>query len=184
MLTKPQKQEQVQIGKKLLAENRNIVFADFSGVGIELLKKLKSELKKGQAVFKVIKKRLFKISLKETGIEFDPTQFPAQVGMVFIPNELTDSASVIYKFIKELAKGKKEFKILGAYDVAKKAFLTAEEFTIVAKLPPREVLLGQLVGVLAGPIRAFMYVIDQLSKRQPAAATVAGGTETMVERTN
>lgn len=180
MLTKSQKKEQVKIGRKLLSENRNIVFADFSGVGVELIRKLKSNLKTSQAVFKVIKKRLFKIALKEQGIDFDPTQFPAQAGIIFIPKELTDSASVIYKFIRELAKEKKEFKILGAYDAAKRAFLTGEEFTVIAKLPSREVLLAQVVGMMAAPIRAFMYIVDQLSKRQPAAA-VTGSSGTMVE---
>lgn len=181
MLTKSQKKDQVDIGKKFIAENRNIVFADFSGVSIELTKKLKKELKKSKASFKVIKKRLFKISLKEAGIDFDPTQFPSQVGMIFIPNELSESAGLIYKFVKELAKEKKEFKILGVYDKEGKTFISAEEFVIIAKLPSREVLLSQLVGVLTGPIRAFMYVIDQVSKRQPVAASAAGDVHTTVE---
>jgi len=35
----------------------------------------------------------------------------------------------------------------------------------IGTLPPREVLLAQLLGVLAGPIRSFMYLLDEKAKR-------------------
>ena len=59
---------------------------------------------------------------------------------------------------------------MGAYDSVEKKFLNLEEFTVIAKLPSKEVLLAQLVGTVSGPLRAFMYVIDQLSKRTPVQA--------------
>ena len=34
----------------------------------------------------------------------------------------------------------------------------------VGSLPSRDVLLGRVVGVLAGPIRAFMYVLSEKAK--------------------
>jgi ribosomal protein L10 len=118
--------------------------------------------------------------LKEQGIDFDPTQFPSQVGMIFVPGELSESASVIYKFAKELAKEKKELKILAAYDLKKKAVISAEEFTVIAKLPSREVLLAMVMGAMTGPIRKLMYLLIELGK-QPSFAPKAGGSEKMVE---
>jgi large subunit ribosomal protein L10 len=165
MLTKQQKTEQVKKGTELLKKSQNLVFADFTGVNIESLKQLKKELKKVGADFRVIKKRLLKIALKEMGIDFDPVQFEAQVGTIFIPNELTSAAAPIYKFSKELTKKKIDFKILGAYDLLKKLSLDSQQFTVIAKLPSREILLAQLVGVLAGPIKALMYVLEQKSKK-------------------
>ncbi|MDP3901490.1 MAG: 50S ribosomal protein L10 [bacterium] len=165
MLTRAEKKEYIDLGKDLAQKSKALVFADFSGISTADIRKLKSELKKLGANFKVIKKRLLKLSLKEAGIDVDPTQFDSQVGTVFANDDLISVAAPIYKFSKELAKSKKDFKILGAYDSVEKSFLDADQFTIIAKLPSREVLLAQLVGMMAGSIRAFMYIVDQLSKK-------------------
>ena len=165
MKTKAQKSNELDLGKDLLNKNQSVIFADFTGVGTAFINKLKKELKKSGSVFKVIKKRLLKIAMQKSGLDFDPTQFEAQVGAVFLPGEVSSGAGVVYKFSRELAKEKKDFKLLGAYEISKKSFLNAEQFLVIAKLPSREVLLGQLVGVLSGPIRAFMYVLQEKAKK-------------------
>jgi len=165
MKTKAQKAQEIDSTKELLSENQSVIFADFTGVSFEHLKKLKSELKKAGATFKVVKKRLLKIAFKTLGLDFDPTQFESQVGIVAIPGDLSSGAGIAYKFSKSLAKEKKEFKFLGAYEIPERNFLNAEQFLAIAKLPSREVLLAQLVGVLSGPIRAFMYVLQERSKK-------------------
>src|SRR4029079_15697131 len=69
MKTKAQKSAELQEGKKLLSASKNVVFADFTGIGIELLKRLKKELKKNGATFRVLKKRLLRIAMKESGFD-------------------------------------------------------------------------------------------------------------------
>ncbi len=175
MKTKVQKAEEIKVGKKLISESKSVVFVDFGGVSFMMLGRLKKELKKTGAAFKVLKKRLLRIAFKESGMDFDPTQFETQAGSIFVPGELSDgTAAAVYKFKKDLAKEKRELKILGAYDAVAKRFLSAEEFTVIAKLPSREALLGQLASVLTGPIRAFMYVLTEMSK-QPSPATASVG---------
>lgn len=165
MKSKQQKSKEIESGKDLLGKNQTVVFADFTGTAFEDLKRLKSELKKVGGVFKVVKKRLLKIAFQKQGIEFDPTQFESQVGSVFLKGELTSAASTVYKFQKDLTKAKKPFKVLGAYEIPKKNFLNAEQFLVIAKLPSREVLLGQVLGMFTAPLRSFMMIVDQLSKR-------------------
>jgi large subunit ribosomal protein L10 len=183
MKTKVQKSAEIKEASELLGKYENLIFTDFTGVSFEFLKKLKKELQKSGAMFKVIKKRLLKVAMKEKGIEFDPVQFEAQVGTIFVPKTLSESAAVIYKFAKEVAKEKKEFKILGAFEILGAKFLSAEEFTVIAKLPSREVLLGMVLGAMTGPLRAFMYLLQELAKRTPTAvATGAGDGTKMVEQ--
>ena len=165
MLNKVQKRQQIDLGLAKIKKSRCLVFLDFSGVTVEELKKLKTELRKAGATFQVIKKRLLKLAMKEAGFDFDPLQFDLQVGTIFVPEDLTSVAAAIYKSWKEISKTKKNFKILGVYNLAEKSFLAPEEFVTIAKLPGREALLGMLVSVLAGPIRAFMYVLQERSKK-------------------
>jgi len=175
MLTKDQKKKIIHDTVKLLRESKNLVFVDFSGIDTTSINKLKQELKKAAATYKVTKKTLLKLALKELGVDFDPLQFRAQVGGVFVPDDLSSVASTIYKFSKELAKAKKNFQILGNYDFERRAFMGVEEFTTIAKLPSREALLTQMVGILSGPIRAFMYIVNELSKKTPAETKASAG---------
>src|SRR5688500_4357006 len=103
MLTKAQKKEHVELSGKKIKASKNLVFADFSGVGTADVNNLKNELRKAGAEFKVVKKRLLKIALKEAGIEFDPSTSKAPIATVYTPTDLTAVAAPIYKFTKELA---------------------------------------------------------------------------------
>ena len=171
MLTKTQKKESVSLSAKQIKASKNIVFADFKGVATKDINQLKIELRKANATLKVIKKRLLKIALKETGVEFDPTQFKAPIATIFAPNDLTSVAGPIYKFTKDLAKKKVNFTVVGVYDNEKKVVISDKDFITIAKLPGREALLGLVLGAMTGPLRAFMYIVDQLSKKQAALAT-------------
>lgn len=165
MLTKEQKKKQVAIGTEFLNKSKALVFADFTNVDTASINKLKAALKNLGANFKVIKKRLLNIVAKNAGLDFDPLQFEAQVGTVFSEGDLSLVAGAVYKFSKDLAKEKKDFKILGAYDLVDKSYLDTAQFILIAKLPSREVLLTQVLGGIIGPFRAFMYLLLELNKK-------------------
>jgi large subunit ribosomal protein L10 len=169
MLNKEQKKKQVTLAGDLIKNSKTLIFADFTGVDTASIRKLKLDIKKTGAAFKVIKKRLLNIAFKNTGVNFDPLQFSAQVGTFFLPEDLSSAAGIIYKFAKELAKSKKEFKVLSAYDVVNKIAISIDEFNAIAKLPSREVLLAMVMGAITGPIRAFLYILSELSKKQESS---------------
>lgn len=173
MLTKAQKKQHIDKSAELTKVSKTLVFADFTGVDTASVRRLKIEVKKAGAIFKVFKKRLLNITLKELGVAFDPMQFKGQIGTFFIPEDLSSVAATIHKFAKELAKSKKNFIVLGAYDMANKQAVSVEEFTSIAKLPGREVLLSMVIGGVTGPLRAFMYLLGELAKKQPAAPVAA-----------
>ncbi|MDO8601956.1 MAG: 50S ribosomal protein L10 [bacterium] len=185
MLTKAQKKEHVELSAKKIKASKNIVFADFSGVGTADVNNLKKELRKAGAEFKVVKKRLLKIALKEAGIEFDPSATKAPIATVYTPTDLTSVAGPIYKFSRELVKRKINFKVLAAYDAEAKKLLNTAEFTVIAKLPNRETLLAMVIGAMTGPLRAFMSIVDQLAKRtdnkQPTTNNATSTAEIKVE---
>lgn len=162
MKTKQQKKEQLEEGAKLLKKSKVLLFADFTKLTAEEVRRLRRELTKAGAKMFVIKKRLLGILMKEKGYDVDIKKFGFSVGTVFSPDELESISAPFYKFFKEL-KVEKE-KVLGGYDVTAKRFVEPAEVAFIGELPPREVLLGQFLGLLSSPIRSFMYVLDQKSK--------------------
>lgn len=161
MLNKAQKKEQVSLGTKEIAGSQSLIFADFGGVPTGDIRALKTTLRAAGAKFKVFKKRLLRVALKDSGIDVDPTQFEAQVGTIFAPKAIYDVAGGVAKFARDLLKNtKKEFKILGGYDTKEKKFFDGSAMAIIAKLPPREVLLTQIAVMLGMPIKKVMTALN------------------------
>ncbi|MBI5220895.1 MAG: 50S ribosomal protein L10 [Candidatus Liptonbacteria bacterium] len=163
MKTKQQKKTELDKAEQLLAESKVLVFTDFSKVPTEELRKLRRDLRQAGAPLLVIKKRLLNVLFKQKGHQLDTTRFDGAVGTVFSTGALENVAATIYKFFRGLKL--EANKILGAYDIGTRTYLEAANVTMIGQLPPREVLLGQLVGMLAAPIRSFMFVLDQQSKK-------------------
>jgi len=161
MKTKSQKSEELEKGKDLLAKSEFLVFTDFTKVGAEDLRRFRMELRKVGAGFLVIKKRLLGILLKGHSADFDMKKNKLSLGTVFAP-DIEKSAGTVYKFFKEL-KVEKE-KILGGYDLKQKAEMSPAVVLAIGQLPPREVLLSQLLGMIAAPIQSLLYVLSERSK--------------------
>ncbi len=172
MKTKAQKNEELTKGRELLKQSQAVLLMDFSKVKTADLKKLRQELKAAGNPLLVIKKRLLGVLLKDHAMEFQGGDFKAPVGAVFATS-LEAAASSVYKFFSGLEKDKKldvsaSVKILGGYDLVMKTQIPQERLVMIGKLPSREVLLAQLLGMLAAPIRSFLYVLDQKSKVETA----------------
>jgi large subunit ribosomal protein L10 len=160
--TKTQKVEAVKSGVEELKKSQTVIIADFTGVPVNDINTLRKTLIGMGAAFTVVKKRLLKIVFEKEGMEFDPKKFAGQTGVVFSPKDIVETAGAVYQF----AKTKKDkFKILGGFEVKEKKFIDGADVKRIGQLPGREVLLGQLVGMLVTPIRQLLYVLDQQSKK-------------------
>ncbi len=181
MKTKVQKTEELTRAKVLLEKSRALIFADFSKITAEDTRKLRTELKKSGANFLVIKKRLLGLLLKEKGIDADLTKFKMSVGTIFAEGDIEKAAGPAYQFFSKLdvpEGGAKDVWIkhlLGGYDTKSGTAIDAQQVIYIGKLPPREVLLAQLLGMLTAPIRSFMYVLDQKSKMGGGGAAASVG---------
>jgi len=152
MLTREQKRQQIDAGAAELKQSRTLVFADFTGVKFGDLKKLRHTLRQAGAKFRVFKKRLLRIALKETGVDFNPEQFESQLGTVFAPGDIYGLAGAIHKL--------GSLKILGGFNLGEQRFITAEEFMKIARLPSREALLGQLAMLFTIPMKKLLVVFN------------------------
>ncbi|MBI5732255.1 MAG: 50S ribosomal protein L10 [Candidatus Magasanikbacteria bacterium] len=156
MLTKLQKAKQIEIGRKLIEESRSLIFVDFGGVSVKNLENLRRKLKEVCAHLKVIKKRLLRIAFENRNLDFNPERFELQAGTIFSPKEIYEVAGLVLK---------SGVKVLGGYDLELKDYFDAEKVKFFGNLPSREILLGQLAGMLAAPMRMFMYVLQERSKK-------------------
>lgn len=165
MLTKQQKAQQIEDGSETIKNSQGLFFADFTGIATADLRNLRLVLKEIGGKFQVIKKRLLKLALKKTGADLDPTKFESQVGTIFVSGDIYSAASRVYKLIKELAKAKKDLKILGGLDITNQKEMSAEDFVVIAKLPSREQLLTQIAVMLTMPVKKVMMALNERAKK-------------------
>jgi large subunit ribosomal protein L10 len=165
MKTKAQKSEELKKGAELLDKSAAVIFVDFANVKTADMKTLRRDLKKAGSPLFIMKKRILALMMKQKGMELG--EMPkTSVGAVFA-SDLESVSSSVYKFFKQLETDKKVegLKIVGGYDVKNNRPLLKNEMVAIGSLPPREVLLAQLLGMMAAPIRSFLYVLDQKSKK-------------------
>jgi len=157
MLTKNQKKVVIENETSNLKNSQSIVFIDFTKVKTGDLNSFRKVVREAGGELKVIKKKLLRIAMKEAGIDFNPEIFESQVGTIFSKNEVFVMAGPSYRFSTA--------KILGGYDISGNRFIPAEEVIMLGSLPPREVLLGQLVGMIASPIKSLMFVLKERASK-------------------
>lgn len=167
-MIKQEKKELVKVLTKEFGEADNYYFADFTGINAHDVTRLRAELRAEKARMKVVKNRLLARILQGLDLEVPDTDF------------LRGSTAVIYSLddvlvparkVSEFAAEDVPIKFKGAFLEGR--FLTVEEVERLAKIPSREGLLSQLVGlfegmksalvsVLAAKMQEFVGVLDSL----------------------
>lgn len=169
MKTRIQKQQDVKEAGELIGKSKTLVFTDFGKVSAEDMRKLRHEVKGAGGKLTVVKKRLLNVALKEKGIDYDLRQFEGSVGTIFAEGTIDTIAGTVHRFFSALgatalAREESAKKILGGFDLEKKEALDRATVIAVGKLPSREVLLGQVLGMLAAPMSQLLYTLQQKSE--------------------
>mgnify|MGYP001597087411 FL=1 len=153
MLNKAQKQKLVEELVDKFQRQKIAIFSDFHGVSVSKAQQLRRLLKKDGAEYRVAKKTLLDRALEAIGFSLRTKEMKGEIGVAFGYGDEIAPAKTLFKF----SKGNETFKILGGFLGAKT--LSDKEVLTLAKLPSREVLLGQLLGVLRSPIRGLVSVL-------------------------
>ena len=136
-----------------------VFLIDFVGLKALELNNLRQALKKLGANLRVIKKTLAKIAFRQTTFDFGP--FDSHTGSLALVTAKADEIEIA-KAITKSRKEKEALKILGGFIKEKDQvrFLDREMIMFVARIPSREVLLGQLAGVLQSPIGGLVATLN------------------------
>src|SRR3990167_8556720 len=149
MITKTKKSEIIKDLSDKLSRKKIAIFSDFHGVSVAKLQSLRRLLKKTGGEYKVAKKTFFDRAFSGSGITLKAKELQGELGIAFGYEDEVSIAKTLFKFSKE----NETFKILG------NRLLEDKEIVALAKLPAREILLGQLVGVLQSPMRGLAVVL-------------------------
>ena len=154
-LTKQQKQEIVVNLKDKLQRQKAVAFVNYKGINVKDLFALRRDLKKEGVEFKVLKKTLIDLALKESGLEnISVKDFDGQIALAFGYNDEIAPARLLYKF----SKTNKSLSLLGG--ILTNNFIDKEGIINLANLPSRKELLGILAGTMNAVMSGFVRVLS------------------------
>lgn len=166
MRSKTKKAEDLQKGKDALSSAQTLVLLDFAKTPASDMNVLRRSLEGVGAKLQVLRKTLLGIMLKEKEIPLDVSSYDGQVGAVFAQSEITESAGTISRFMKERKDTLGDFGMISGYDIAAERSYDAAEMLRIGNLPSREILLAQFVGMVAAPLRSFLYVLQGIAEQK------------------
>ena len=162
MISKKVKSEVISEVKKEVAQAGSVVFVNFHGLDVAKTTNLRRELKEKGVGYKVVKKTLLRRAIddstKEVAIAGEMPELPGEIAIAYGVAQFSPAKGV-YDFQTKVKEG---LKIIGG--IFDHKFISGEEMTKIAMIPSREVLYGQLVGMLAFPMRGLVVTLDQISK--------------------
>lgn len=153
-VTRARKNEQLQAFKDSIGQSQAIVVADYRGLTVSQLEKLRRLLREQGASFMIGKKTLMALALQELKRPTPTDALAGPVGFAFLGDDLAAGAKVLRDFSKEAGE---QFKILGG--VLGNSVIDAAGATALADMPSREVQLAQLLGAIAAPMNSLAGLI-------------------------
>ncbi len=132
-------------------EAAEAIFAvDYRGISVPQAAELRSRLREADASFRIVKNRLTKIAADEAGEERLAELLQGPTALAFVRGDTAQAAKAITTFNKEHEVLTYKGGFMDATSLDETAFKS------IAKLPGREVLNGQLAGVVASPLTGLV----------------------------
>lgn len=134
------------------------ILADYRGLSVSQLQDLRAKLRPADSEFRVAKNTLVRIAAERAGVEGLEEFLEGPTAVLFAFSDVAAPAKVMSDFVKS----SRVMQVKAGY--MNGAVLSTSDVEAIATLPPREELLGKLVGMLASPMSRVVGVLSGPSR--------------------
>jgi large subunit ribosomal protein L10 len=137
-------------------ESQAIFAVDYRGISVPQAAELRTKLREADATFKVVKNSLTERAADQAGAETIKAFLTGPTALTFVRGDVATAAKAIADYARatQLLPFKGGLMDGGTLDV--------EEIRSLSRLPSRDVLYGQLVGVVASPVSGLVRTMGAL----------------------
>jgi large subunit ribosomal protein L10 len=158
-MNREQKTAMVEEVAAQIKESEAVFAVDYRGISVPQAAALRDRLTEAGARFRVVKNTLTLLAADKAGVEPLKGVLEGPTAFTFVTGEDGDVALAA----KALAQFKREHNLLDFKGgVMNGEPLTAEQIADIARLPARDQLHGQLVGMIAAPITGLVRTLNAL----------------------
>jgi large subunit ribosomal protein L10 len=155
-MNRDQKSAVVQELAEQIRSAETIIAVDYRGISVSQVADLRAKLRDAEARFRVVKNSLTERASDEAGAEMLRPMLEGPTALTFISGDAALAAKALNDAARTL--GTLEFK----GGVMNGALLSADEIRSLARLPARDVMYAQLVGMIASPLSGLVRTLNAL----------------------
>jgi large subunit ribosomal protein L10 len=137
-------------------ESQAVFAVDYRGITVAQVAELRATLRQSDATFKVVKNSLTERAADQVGADALKDFLAGPTALTFVRGDVATAAKVVADY----ARSTQLLPFKGG--LMDGATLDVEQIRTLSKLPSREVLYGQLVGVVASPIGGLVRSLNAL----------------------
>jgi large subunit ribosomal protein L10 len=153
-ISREQKEKMVADYVDNMSQSQALILTDYRGLTVANISELRHRLREVDSVFQVVKNTLFMRALEDAGLPIPSESMGGPVAVAYCLGDAPPAAKVLMGFAKETDLLTVRGAILGT------SLLDVEGVKGLADLPPREILLAQLVGAVQGPMGSLVSTIQ------------------------
>lgn len=143
--------------KEWYSKASGVVFTDYRGLKVKEIQALRADLRKKGAELHVVKNTLFRIAAGDEVASSLPNELHnGTTAFAFVFENEADVA----KALLDYARTSKKLVVKGGLFGGKS--LTAKDVEALSQLPPRDVLIAQVIGAIAAPLTTLVGTIEAL----------------------
>jgi large subunit ribosomal protein L10 len=140
---------------ELLKRSTGVYLTDFTGLDVPSVTRLRGKLRAEGITYRVVKNRLAKLAAREAGVEGLEEVLTGPTAVAASDDDPVAPVRVLTDFSKEM-RGRPVVKV-GLVDGRLYKDADLEQ---LATLPPREVLLGQVVSAVQSPLSGLAFCLN------------------------
>ena len=156
-----EKNEDIKKLNDKFARAKAAILTDYQGITAPAITQLRAHMRTQSVDFFVIKNTLARLAAKDTHFEALDLNFKGPVSVVVSYEDPIAPAKALAEYSK--TQPEKEPEILCGLVEGRK--ISAQEVQMLAKLPPREVLIAQLLSTMQAPTSNFVGVFQSLLRK-------------------
>jgi len=151
-----EKEKTIQQAKEWYSKSSGVVFTDYKGLKVKELQALRSDLRKKGAEIHVLKNTLFRIAAGDDAKKLTDDLHNGTTAFAFV----FENEAEIAKTLLEYARTSRKLVVKGGFFGGKS--LTTQQVEQLSQLPPKEVLIAQVIGAIAAPLTTLIGTIEAL----------------------
>ena len=171
MLTREQKHQQAEDLRASLAGVTTLFLMDNTGLKVNEINELRSQVRKTEATYKVVKNSVVKLAVEGTDMQELGQFLQGPKALAFTGGDSVALAKVLRDFVKSHPA----LSFQQAYLEGK--ILEAEQAKQIADLPSKEELLSKLVYLLQSPIRRLAVALASPAQKLASVLSQVAGTK-------
>jgi large subunit ribosomal protein L10 len=154
-MPKEKKEEAVKRIEGFISGSKAAIITDYRGMSVTEMSQLRHQLRNTEVEYHVVKNTLASLAAEKAGKAELKEFLKGPTAIAFGYGEVTDLSRIIVEYIRS---SKAPLSIKGG--LLDKRVLSSAEVTTLASLPPKEILISQVLQQMQAPISSLLAVLS------------------------